>query len=384
MSRQTQGDHRIRRIRAFGLPPVPFTETGGDRIGGPVPPDWSPWCLSIVTVETNGGLVGTGSVYSDARLAAAALDVLEPLYRGELATEPARVSAKLRNQAAWLGGGAVDHTISAIDIALWDLLGQAADQPVGRLLGGRYRDRVRPYASIMASDPAGLRSRLEELSARGFSAFKFRAPFGISDSRDESLLRAAREAVGNDAALMVDVGGSDAFWQHGYMWATRMADMAAEYRVSWLEEPLRPDALDDYCRLRDRSRIPIAAGEALVGRQAFRPFIEAGALDIVQPDVSRAGGLSEQRRIAESAEDHGLRYVGHGSYTAIGLAADLQLASAMPGTDLVEFEVDSPFLGQLCQEPVELDQDGMLPIPDHPGLGVSLRPGVLDGAAAAT
>jgi D-galactarolactone cycloisomerase len=378
-------DLRIRRIRAAGLPPVPFTETGGDRIGGSVPADWSPWCLSVVTVETSGGLVGIGSVYSDVRLVGAVLDVLEPLYHGELALEPSRVSAKLRSHAAWLGrGGAIDHTISAIDIALWDLLGQATGQPVGRLLGGRYRDRVRPYASIMVSDPAVLPSRLQELAARGFTAFKFRAPFGISDSRDESLLRAAREAVGNDAALMADAGGSDAFWQHGYTWAVRMADMAAEYRVSWLEEPLRPDALDDYCRLRGRSGIPIAGGEALTGRQAFRPFIEAGALDIVQPDVSKVGGVSEQLRIAQSAEDHGLRYVGHGSYTAIGLAADLQLASAMPSTDLVELEVDSPFLGQLCQEPVGLDRDGMLPIPDCPGLGVTLRPGVLDGTTPAT
>jgi L-alanine-DL-glutamate epimerase-like enolase superfamily enzyme len=338
-----------------------------------------------VTVETNGGLVGIGSVYSDVRLVGAVLDVLEPLYHDELALEPSRVSAKLRSRAAWLGrGGTIDHTISAIDIALWDLLGQATGQPVGRLLGGRYRDRVRPYASIMVSDPAVLPGRLQELAARGFTAFKFRAPFGASNSRDESLLCAAREAVGSDAELMVDVGASDAFWQHGYTWALRMADMAAEYCMSWLEEPLRPDALDDYRRLRGRSRAPIAAGEALTGRQAFRPFIEAGALDVVQPDVSKVGGVSEQLRIAESAEDHGLRYVGHGSYTAIGLAADLQLASAMPGTDLVEFEVDSPFLGQLCQEPVELDRDGMLPIPDRPGLGVTLRPGVLDGTTGAT
>lgn len=376
---------RIRRICAAGLPPVPFTETGGEGIGGSVPADWSPWCLSVVTVETNGGLVGIGSVYSDVRLVGAVLDVLEPLYHDEIALEPSRVSAKLRSHAAWLGrGGAIDHTISAIDIALWDLLGQATGQPVGRLLGGRYRDRVRPYASIMVSDPAVLSGRLQELAARGFTAFKFRAPFGASKSRDESLLRAAREAVGSDAELMVDVGGSDAFWQHGYTWALRMADMAAEYCVSWLEEPLRPDALDDYRRLRGQSRAPIAGGEALTGRLAFRPFIEAGALDVVQPDVSKVGGVSEQLRIAESAEDHGLRYVGHGSYTAIGLAADLQLASAMPGADLVELEVDSPFLGQLCQEPIELDRDGMLPIPDCPGLGVTLRPGVLDGTTAAT
>ena len=372
---------RIRQIGAAGLAPVPHSPLDGGQVGGGVPAAWSPWPISILSVETDVGLTGIGSVYSDVRLVRATLAVLEPLYRGEVAFEPGRLSAKLRANASWMGrGGAIDHTISGIDIALWDLLGQMTGQPVGRLLGGRYREVVRPYASIIAGDVGLLRERLQKLAADGFRAFKigWGAIGRTNEAVDESIVKSARAAVGDEAELMVDAGGSGAFWPHGYNWAVRMADLAAAYGVAWLEEPLRPDSLEDYSRLRARSSTPIACGEALVGRQSFRPFIETGAVDVVQPDVSKVGGLSEQRRIAESAEDHGLRYVGHGSYTAVGVAADLQLASALPGATLVEFEVDSPYLEQICNEAFRLDADGMLPIPERPGLGVTLDPGALE------
>src|SRR5690606_6336148 len=132
-------------------------------------------------------------------------------------------------------------------------------------------------------------------------------------------------------------GGSDAYWPNGLKWALRTADMLAAHGVNWFEEPLKPDAIDDFVTLRQSSRVPITGGEVLTRRQSFIPYITRGAFDIVQPDVTKVGGLSEQRRIAWLAEDFGVKYIGHGWNTALGLAADLQLAAALPHADLVEY-----------------------------------------------
>src|SRR5581483_10660649 len=136
-----------------------------------------------------------------------ALGVLAPLYEGENPLEPERVSEKLHANTFWLGrGGTLTHSISGIDIALWDILGKITGQPVGRLLGGRYRERVRPYASLLMREPGALSEHLREIQARGFKAFKIGwGPFGRhSDKFDEEIVRAARDAVGPDALLMVD------------------------------------------------------------------------------------------------------------------------------------------------------------------------------------
>jgi len=330
---------------------------------------------TLIIVRTDEGLTGTGSVFTNAGLVRAALAVMEPLYRGENALEPERVSEKLHQHTFWLGrGGSLTHTISGIDIALWDILGQAAGQPVGRLLGGRYRDRVRPYASILMDQPEPLAEQLREIAARGLRAFKVGwGPFGRdSHALDEQIVRAARDAVGPDAQLMVDAGGSDAFWSNGLKWALRTADMLAAYDVAWFEEPLNPDALDDFVILRRQAPLPIAGGEVLTRRQAFAPWLQAGAFDIVQPDVTKVGGISEERRIGWMAREHGAKFIPHGWNTAIGLAADLHLASAFPDTDLVEYIDGSPYVDEIVAQPWRLDDDGMLAIPDSPGLGIEL------------
>jgi L-alanine-DL-glutamate epimerase-like enolase superfamily enzyme len=185
-------------------------------------------------------------------------------------------------------------------------------------------------------------------------------------------VRAAREAVGPDCKLMVDAGGSDAHWANGYKWAINAARMLADYSVDWFEEALRPDALDDFVLLREHSPVPIAGGEVLTRRQSFLPFLAARAFDIVQPDVTKVGGISEEAQIARMAWDHGVKFIPHGWNTAVGLAADLQLASAFPDTDLVEYLTGSPFIDEITQGGWKLDADGMLPIPTLPGLGLTL------------
>ena len=172
---------------------------------------------------------------------------------------------------------------------------------------------------------------------------------------------------------MVDAGASDAFWPQNYKWALHTAEMLAAFDVSWFEEALPPDALDDYVALRRAARVPIAGGEVLTRRQSFQPWLEAGAFDIVQPDVTKCGGLSEQRHIAWMARDHGVRFIPHGWNTAVGLASDLQIASAFPDTDLVEYLTGSPFIDELAVGGWRLDADGMLTVPDKPGLGVEIN-----------
>jgi D-galactarolactone cycloisomerase len=330
---------------------------------------------TLVAVHTAEGAVGLGSVFTNDALVRAALAMLEPLYRGENALEPERVSEKLHQNSFWLGrGGSLTHAISGIDIALWDLLGQATGQPVSRLLGGRYRERVQPYASLLMEEPEPLRDRLLAVKAQGFRAFKIGwGPFGRRNAKlDRAIVAAAREAVGPGSRLMVDAGGSDAHWPHGYRWALNTARMLADYDVHWFEEALVPDALEDFVLLREHSPVPISGGEVLTRRQAFQPWIERRAFDIVQPDVTKVGGISEERRIAWAAEDHGIRFIPHGWNTAVGLAADLHLAAAVPGTDLVEYLTGSPFIDEITAGGWPLDADGMLAIPTQPGLGLTL------------
>jgi D-galactarolactone cycloisomerase len=328
---------------------------------------------TVIAVLTDEDLIGWGSVSTNEGLVQAALSVLRPLYEGENATEPERVTEKLHQHTFWLGrGGSVSHTISGINIALWDLLGQATGQPVGRLLGGRYRNQVQAYASLLMTEPDRMADQILPVKAQGFRAFKIGwGPFGRRDAAtDEAIVRAARDAIGPECALMVDAGASDAFWRQDYKWALRTARMLPDYNVTWFEEPLPPDNLQDYAALRRAALVPIAGGEVLTRRQSFQPWLQAGAFDIVQPDVTKVGGLSEARRIGWMAEEHGIRLIPHGWNTAVGLAADLQLASALPNTEFVEYLTGSPFIDEMAADGWKIDAAGTLPIPDSPGLGI--------------
>jgi D-galactarolactone cycloisomerase len=333
---------------------------------------------SLIAVHTDAGITGHGSVFTNGGLVAAALKVLAPLYEGENALEPERVSEKLHQNSFWMGrGGTLTHAISGIDIALWDILGQATGQPVGRLLGGTYRRRVQPYCSLLMEQPEAMGDVVATYRDRGFRAFKIGwGPFGraLDSKLDEAIVRAAREAAGPAAKLFVDAGASDAYWPHGLKWALRTAEMLKDYDIGWFEEALKPDALEDFCTLRRASPVPIAGGEVLTRRQSFIPWLTRGAFDIVQPDVTKVGGLSEQRRIAWMAYDFGVKYIGHGWNTALGVAVDLQLAAALPDVDLVEFIGGSPYVDGITEKPFALDAEGYLEIPDLPGLGIALDP----------
>ena len=330
---------------------------------------------TLLIVRSDEGLAGFGSCFTSGKLVAGAIDLLWPLLKGQSAVEPERVSETLRQSSFWQGrGGAVEHAISGIDIALWDLMGKACRQPVSRLLGGNYRDAIKPYGSILFDEPERLRQTLTSVVERGFKAIKLGwRPFGRRDAKfDELLVRTARSTVGDHVELMVDAGGSEQFWPHGTNWARNTASMLADFGIIWFEEPLPPDDLEGYIALTRVSPVPIAGGEVLTRRQAFLPWIERRAVDILQPDCTKNGGLSESRRIAWLAYDHNVQVVPHGWNTAVGLAADLQFSAAIPVARYVEYLTPCAYLDELTTEPFRLDAQGQLSIPSMPGLGIEI------------
>jgi L-alanine-DL-glutamate epimerase-like enolase superfamily enzyme len=339
---------------------------------------------TLVEVITDEGVTGLGSVFTSETLIRGAFDVIAPFLVGASALDPTATTEHLHQQSFWQGrGGAITHAISGIDIALWDILGKVTGQPISRLLGGRFRETIKPYGSLLMDQPGKLCAALQDGVSRGFRAFKIGwGPFGRIDARtDEMIVKAARETLGEEIELMVDAGGSDAFWPHGYKWAWNTSKMLADYNVTWFEEPLRPDDLDGYVRLTEAAPLPIAACEVFTRRQSFLPWIERGAIDYVQPDVTKVGGISEEHRIAQCADDHSILFVPHGWNTAVGLAADLQLVAAAGSARWVEYLTPAAYIDQLLTEPIELTAEGMIRIPRSPGLGMQWNP---DGVAKFT
>ena len=332
---------------------------------------------TLVEVITDEGVTGLGSVFTSETLIRGSLDVIRHFVIGASALDPTAVTENLHQQSFWQGrGGAVTHAISGIDIALWDILGKVCGQPVSRLLGGRYRETIKPYGSVLMDEPAKLRASLEDGMARGFRAFKIGwGPFGRVDARtDEEIIKVARRTLGEETELMVDAGGSDAFWRHGYKWAWNTSQMLADYGVTWFEEPLRPDDLEGYVRLTENSPVPIAGCEVFTRRQAFIPWLQRRAVDYVQPDVTKVGGISEEHRIAQYADDQSILFVPHGWNTAIGLAADLQLVAAAGNARWVEYLTPAPYIEDLLADPISLTDDGLIQIPLDPGLGMKWNP----------
>ena len=237
--------------------------------------------------------------------------MLEPLYAGENALEPERVTEKLHQNTFWMGrGGTLTHTISGIDIALWDILGKATGQPVGRLLGGSYRKRVQPYCSLLMEEPERMRRVVSAVTARRASARSrsagVRSAAATDSKLDEAIVRAAREAVGATASCSSMPARAMPTGRTASNGRCDTAQMLADYDVGWFEEALRARAHRRFLRLRRHSPVPIAGGEVLTRRQSFLPWLTRGAFDIVQPDVTKVGGISEQRRIAWMADEFGV------------------------------------------------------------------------------
>ncbi len=329
----------------------------------------------FVELHTDTGAHGWGAAYSHKAQVVGALAWLKRFVVGENPLEVERVTEKLHQITFWLGrGGAMTHAVSAINIALWDLAGKATGQPVSVLLGGAYQSAVPAYGSVLFVPVETLAARIEEMRGRGFRAIKLGwNPFGQQSlAEDEALVRGARKAAGDATTLLIDAGGSYPFWKLRLKDVLERARMLAEYQVYWFEEPLAPDDLEGYTRLTDQSPVKIAHGEVLTRRQSFLPYFERRAMDIVQPDVSKVGGLSEMRRIAWLAAEHGIDLVPHGWNTAVGVAADIHLTASLPSRSFVEFNVGNALVEELIDPPFRLDDQGCLRVPSAPGLGIQL------------
>ena len=265
--------------------------------------------------------------------------------------------------------GITMSAISGIDIACWDLLGRSAGQPVWRLLGGRYRDRVPAYASGGWAPVGAIGKQMIQYVERGHRAVKLRV--GLQDKNvDDSAarVREVRDTLGPDVGIMVDAHGT---WS--VRDAQRFARKVEDCDLGWLEEPVSAENLAGQAEVRASTDIPIAAGESEQTRFAFRDMIAARAVDICQPDVAIAGGITETQRIAALAAAHDLTVAPHLWGSAILFAAGLHLAIATPCVNLLEFSRGhNPLLNDLVEEAVAFE-DGHVLAPTGPGLGLTLK-----------
>jgi D-galactarolactone cycloisomerase len=357
------------------------------KVGHPIHPSWWGYDQTLIRVETEGGISGWGCSGVRWEMVDAIKKVLWPHLIGQDALQPEAVTERLHQWTFWYGrGGGITSYIGAVDQALWDILGKHTGLSISRLFGGRYTEELKPYASMLFSWPVNEMVRnLESGLERNFRAFKLGwGTFGRERNmkHDEDLVRTARKTVGDGCDLMVDPGGSDVFWHSDLKWAMEAARMLKDYNVRWFEEPLRADDIEGYKRLRDASPVHIATGEVVRGRLNFTPFIENRACDILQPDQTICGGLSESRKIWQAAYDANIQVVMHGWNTAVGAAADLQLSASMPNGLYLEYWHPAPYVSGILKEPLLLNDNGMLPIPDGPGLGIEIDVDALRAHAA--
>ncbi|RVV97548.1 mandelate racemase/muconate lactonizing enzyme family protein [Mesobaculum littorinae] len=334
----------------------------------------------LVEVECDDGTVGWGECLGPAGPNAAVVRAYAGRLIGADPLQTERIWAELYNALRDQGQRGLSVTaLSGIDVALWDIKGKALGQPVSVLLGGRFRDRVRAYAtgSFRRDGVDRVTDNAEEAAghrAAGFHALKIKIGFGLAE--DLRVIAAVREAIGPEMRLMID-------GNHGYdtLEAIELGRRAADFDIDWFEEPVVPEHLAAYREVRARQPIPVAGGETWHTRWGFREPLESRAIDIAQPDLCGCGGFTEMRRIADMAALHGVRLVPHVWGTAVQIAASLQWMAAMvpspvrrnPIEPILEFDrTDNPFRQAVVTTPIE-HADGIVTIPDGPGLGIEIN-----------
>lgn len=329
----------------------------------------------LVQVHTDAGITGTGECFAlgTLRTLAALIDeILKPVLIGEDPSLIEYLWERMYRHSFRAGRrGIVISAISGIDTALWDILGQSANLPLFRLLGGSC-ERVAAYASggyyLQDKGLDELQQEMAGYAGRGFKAAKMK--IGGSETLEEDLerVRAAKEALGPGVALAVDANNA---WDYNN--ALRMARMMEPFHILWFEEPLSSDDMDSSAALAAATDIPIAGYETEYTRYGMRDAITRRAVDIVQTDVIWSGGITECRKIATLASSWGMPCIPHFSASAISLAANLHFACSIPNANYFEFTQDeNPLRDELILHPIT-DQQGWLSPPDGPGLGIALN-----------
>ncbi|MBA5779425.1 mandelate racemase/muconate lactonizing enzyme family protein [Stappia sp. F7233] len=334
----------------------------------------------LVEIVCDDGTTGWGECLGPALPNAAVVKAYEKWLLGRDPLETEKIWLELYNALRDQGQRGLTVTaLSGIDIALWDIKGKRFGVPVSILLGGRWRDSVKAYATgsfrkegvdrvaDIAAEVAGYRKE-------GFHAAKIKIGFNVEE--DLAVIAAVREAIGDDMRLMIDAN-------HGYdvLEAVELGNRAADYGIDWFEEPVLPEQIGSYHAVRAGQPIPVAGGETWHGRYAMREPLETRAVDIIQPDICGTGGFTEMRKVADLAAIHGVRLVPHVWGTAVQIAASLQFMAALPPNPprrdpiepILEFDrTHNPFRQAVVTEPIE-HENGVVVIPDRPGLGIEIN-----------
>lgn len=339
----------------------------------------------VVRVETDDGVVGWGECCtgSDNGEAAHAVKLLidkglSSRIIGQNPSDYRKLWERLYSAVEWYGRrGLGIFALSGIDTALMDVVGRAHGIPTYELLGGCFRDEIPLYASLLfdMEDPEGTAKKGQRYIRDGYVGVKFgwgmvpSKPFGVDQDEDEAMVATIRNVLGPRAWLMIDVGRY-VNWTRSY--AIQMAKRLEKYGIFWLEEALPQDDVQGFVELARSVDVTIAAGEGYQTLHDFNDLLSRGALDLIQPDVSKAGGLSETKRIVELARAYNLRWVPHNWSTAINTAASLQLVASAPDAFLLEFKQEpNPLVHELSKSKFSVS-NGKLKVPSTPGLGIEI------------
>jgi L-rhamnonate dehydratase len=347
--------------------------------------------VSLLKISTDAGITGWSDIETQPHVGKAIVDApsggavgfegLRSALLGEDPLERERLWQKMYRYLAYYGRqGAGIQMISGADIALWDIAGKAFGQPVHKLLGAKYRDSVAAYAStLFRPTPEGMQEAVASYLERGFRAIKFGwGVFGYDLERDITLVRAAREEAGPGIALMVDAGWYGTSHETPFKTRSlkdwiRLARALEELDIIWLEDFIHPENFAGYRAVAaECTTLRLAAGEQYSGYADFVRLVDEGGIDVLQPDLSRCGGLTVGKQIADLAMRRQIDCVPHAWLTDLLKAATLHLNAYLMNSLYLEFNVSSAsLLNTLCTTTIEM-ADGMIPVPTGPGLGVEV------------
>lgn len=334
-------------------------------------------CL-IVKITTDEGHVGYGEGLTPVAPQAAAdivRQVLTPFLIGRdpLDSEPIWEKLYATNRSRGYTRGYQMIAISAVDIALWDLKGKILAQPVYRLLGGKFLEKIPVYATglMLEGDVEAIVDLAQQYYEKGFRAMKLK--IGEDEKQDLKTLQALRKIFGSDVKIMVDANGA-----YDPTTAIKIGRSLEELDVFWFEEPVTPEDVDGMARVRENISMYLAAGECEYTKFGFRELLLKKAIDVCQPDVARAGGITECRKIAALAQAFNIYYAPHAWGGVICIAATTHLVMSLPNFLICEFDrVPNPLRDELPEKQLVF-KDGYLYVPDEPGLGVVLDESVVE------
>jgi L-rhamnonate dehydratase len=336
----------------------------------------------VVEVFTNDGLIGIGNAALAPSLAKQTIDLyLKPLLLGQNPWDIEFLWQHMyRKTMAFGRKGVVMAAISALDIALWDLLGKSAKQPVFRLLGGRTKSRIPVYASrLYCVELEELATEARQYKDDGFQAMKLRFGWGPTDGasgmqRNVELVRTVREAVGSRIDIM-----ADAYMGWTLDYAKRMLPLLEPFHLRWLEEPVIPDDLHGYAELKAAGRIPIAGGEHEFTSYGFRNLLEARAVDYVQFDTNRVGGITQAHKVCAMAEAYSIPVIPHAgqmhNYHVVMSSLNCPMAEYFP---MVDVEVGNELFWYIFEGEPRAKQ-GFVDLDESiAGLGLTIKPDVAE------